>query len=97
MAKRRSPAVVRGVCPRAIDPERFVNPGCKQVALPLAAMPVAQLLPLHWVGVLASAVAVAALPEVLLVIEAGKSAARRLRKAGLPAEPLGAAKKVLAV
>jgi hypothetical protein len=45
----------------------------------------------------ARAVAVAALPEVLLVMEAGKSAAIKVRKEGFPLEPLGAARKLLLV
>jgi hypothetical protein len=72
-------------------------PGAEQLALPFAAIPVAKLLPEHCVGVEANAVAVAALPEVLLVMETGRSAATKVRKDGFPLEPLGAAKKLLAV
>ena len=47
---------------------------------------------------MARAVAVAALPEVLLVMEAGKSVAARARKVGVAAGPEpGPAKTVLAV
>ena len=91
LAKRRSPAVARGVCPSASEPVRLLNPGCKQLAFPLVEMPVAQLLLLHCAGVEARAVAVAALPEVLLLMEAGRSAAANARKEGFPIEPLGAA------
>ena len=91
MVKRRSPVVVRGVCPTANEPARLLKPGCKQVAFPLLEMPVAQLLLPHCVGVAARAVAVRALPEVLLVIAAGISAATNGRKEGFPLEPLGPA------
>ena len=91
LVKRRSPAVVRGVCPTANEPARLLNPGCKQLAFPLAVIPAAQLLLPHWAGLEARAVAVAALPEVLLVIEVGISAATNARKEGFPLEPLGAA------
>ena len=37
------------------------------------------------------------MPEVLLVMEAGRSAATKVRKDGFPLEPLGAAKILLAV
>ena len=89
--KRRSPAVVRGVCPTANEPARLLKPGCKQRAFPLLEIPVAQLLLPHGVGPEARAVAVEALPEVLLVIEAGISAATNARKEGFPLEPLGPA------
>ena len=61
-------------------------------------MPVAQLLVLHCAGVEASAVAVAALPVVLLEIVAGRSAGARGRKVGVAAGPEpGPAKTVLGV
>ena len=91
MVKRRSPAVVSGVCSSASAPERLLNPGCKQLALPLTETPVAQLLLPHCVGLEANADAVAALPEVLLVMEPGRSVATNVRKEGLPLAPLGAA------
>lgn len=91
LVKRRSPAVVSGVCPSARDPERLLNPGCRQLALPLTEIPVAQLLLPHWVGLEAKAVAVAAFPVVLLVSEAGRSVATKVRKEGFPLALLGAA------
>jgi len=95
--KRRSPAVVRGVCPSVNEPARLLNPGCKQLAFPLLAIPVAQLLPEHCVGLDAKAVAVAALPDVLLVMEVGKSEDARARKVGVAAGPEpGPANTVLA-
>ena len=75
----------------------MLKAGCEQFALPDAATPVAKFEPEHCVGAAANAVAVAALPEVLLVIEAGRSAATKVRKDAFPPEPLGAAKMVLAV
>ena len=78
-------------------PLRLAKVGWAQLALPEAAMPVEKLLPEHWDGAAAKAVAVAALPEVLLVIEAGKSDATKLRKEGLPLAPLGLARMLLAV
>lgn len=48
-------------------------------------------------GTEANAVAVAALPVVLLEIEVGRSAAIKVRKEGFPLDPLGAARKLLAV
>jgi len=57
-----------GSCVVAIVPERFENAGCAQLALPLAAMPVAKLLAPHCDGVLASAVALLALPETLAAV-----------------------------
>jgi hypothetical protein len=47
LVKRKSPAVVRGVCPSASEPARLLNPGCKQLAFPLVEIPVAQLLLPH--------------------------------------------------
>ena len=47
LAKRRSPAVARGVCPSASEPVRLLNPGCKQLAFPPLEIPVAQLLLPH--------------------------------------------------
>jgi hypothetical protein len=67
------------------------------LAFPLAATPKAKAEPAHWDGAVARPVAVAALPEVLLVMEAGRSAATKVRKDGFPLEPLGAAKTLLAV
>jgi hypothetical protein len=76
----------------------LLNPGCEQLALPLVEMPVAQLLLPHWVGFAARAVAVAAVPEVLLEIVAGRSAGTSARKVGVAACPeLGPAKTVLPV
>ena len=76
----------------------MLNPGCKQLAFPIEDMPVTQLLLPHWAGVAASAVAVAALPVVLLEIDAGRSAGARVRKVGVAAGPEpGPAKTVLAV
>jgi hypothetical protein len=93
-----SPAVVRGVCPSASEPARLLKPGCKQLAFPLEVMPVTQLLLPHWAGVPARAVAVAALPVVLLEIDVGRSAGARVRKVGVAAAPEpGPAKTVLAV
>ena len=40
---------------------KFAAEGCRQLALPFAAMPVAKLFAGHWVGVAARAVAVEAL------------------------------------
>jgi hypothetical protein len=74
-----------------VKPPR-VPDGTPQLAFPLAVIPVANWLAEHWFGVEARAVAVAALPLVLLVIEAGRSAAAKARKLGAPAVPLGAAK-----
>ncbi len=68
-----------------------------QLAFPLAAIPRAKAEPAHGDGAVAKAVAVAALPAVLLGIEAGRSAATKLRKKGFPLEPLGEAKKLFAV
>ena len=94
----RSPAVVRGVCPSANEPERSPKPGCKQFALPLVETPVAQLLLPHCVGLDTRAVAVAALPVVLLEIVAGKSPGANVRNVGVAACPEpGPAKTVLAV
>ncbi len=75
---RMSPSVVSGVCPSAIEPERFEKPGCKQFAFPLAAMPVAKLFTPHCDGVDASAVAVAAFPEVFALMVAARSTVVRL-------------------
>ena len=95
--KRRSPAVVRGVWPSASIPDRLLNPGCKQLALPLTVMPVAQLLPLHCVGMEVRAVAVAAFPEVLLEMAVGRSVAANARKVGVAAGPeFGPARTLLA-
>ena len=93
-------AVVCPVPPCAIVavPVRLLNPGCEQFALPLAEIPTAQVLVEHCVGLEAKAVAVAALPLVLLMIEEGKSEAIKLRKVGVAAEPeFGPASTVLAV
>src|SRR5579883_2139323 len=57
-----------GVWPSERAPERFPKPTCEQLALPDAAMPVAQLFPLHCVGTAANAVAVPALPVVLAAL-----------------------------
>jgi hypothetical protein len=54
-----------GSCVLASDPEKFVNAGCEQFALPDAATPVEKLLVEHWVGAEAKAVAVEAFPVVL--------------------------------
>jgi hypothetical protein len=79
-------------------PVRLPNPGCEQFALPLAEIPVAQVLVEHCVGLDARAVAVAALPLELLVIDEGRSDAVKLRKVGVAAAPeLGPARTVLAV
>ena len=79
------------------EPLKLLNESCEQFALPDAATPVAKFEPEHCDGAAANTVAVAALPEVLLVIEAGRSAATKVRKDGFPPEPLGAANMVLAV
>ena len=68
-----------------------------QLAFPFAAMPCAKTVPAHWVGGEARAVAVAALPEVLLVIVAGRSAETKPRKVGAAAIPeLGPARMLFA-
>jgi hypothetical protein len=79
------------------DPLRFENAAGAQLALPLAAMPVAQLLPLHVVGVDTNALAVAAVPLVLLAMEAGRSVAMMVRRPTAPAAPFGVARNWLAV
>ena len=79
------------------EPLKLLNESCEQFALPDAATPVATLLPEHCEGAAANAVAVAALPEVLLVREEGRSAATKARKDGFPLEPLGAARTLFAV
>lgn len=71
--------------------------GDAQFAFPAAVMPVVNCPPEHWEGTAAKAVAVAALPEVLLVIAAGRSAATMVRNVGVPLAPLGAARMLLAV
>jgi hypothetical protein len=68
-----------------------------QLAFALAPTPRAKAEPAHCVGAVAKAVAVAALPDVLLVMVVGRSAAAKVRKDGFPLEPLGAAKKLFAV
>jgi hypothetical protein len=68
-----------------------------QLAFPLVAIPVANAEPAHCDGAVAKAVAVPALPDVLLVIEAGKSPATKVRKEGFPFEPLGATRTLFAV
>jgi hypothetical protein len=68
----------------SVLPERLENAGCEQLAAPDAVTPVAKLLPLHCAGRAASAVAVAALPVVLLLIEAGNVALPRLTAEGVP-------------
>ena len=68
-----------------------------QLAFPLAAIPTASAEPVHCAGGAAKAVAVAAFPEVLLVIDEGRSAATKPRNEGFPLEPLGAARKLFAV
>lgn len=86
-----------GVCPSVNEPERFPNPGCWQLALPVEEIPVAQLLLLHCEGVENRAVAVAALPVVLLEILRGRSPAKSARKVGVAGCPdAGPANKVLA-
>lgn len=60
-------------------------------------MPVVNWPEVHWLGAEANAVAVAALPVVLLVIDSGRSAVTKVRKEGLPLDPLGAARKLFAV
>ena len=79
------------------DPARLEKFAGVQLAFPAGLMPVAQLLPLHCEGAAARAVAVAALPVVLLVMVVGRSADANVRKEGFPFEPLGAAKNVLTV
>jgi hypothetical protein len=76
------------------EPLRLLNAGCAQFAFPDTATPVAKVFPVHCVGAAANAVAVAALPEVLLVIEVGKSAATSARKVGVAADPEGGPAKI---
>lgn len=64
----------------------------KFAVIPVGAWPVEQS-----VGVVAAAVAFAAVPLVLLVMDEGRSAATINRNVGAPAEPFGAAWKVFAV
>ena len=85
-------------CEIAAAPETLPNPGCRQLALPLVEIPVAQLLLPHWTGVDTRAVAVAALPVVLLKIVVGRSLGESGRNDGVAACPeSGPARIVLAV
>jgi len=70
--------------------------GVAQFGFPLAWMPWANCDPLHCVGAEANAVAVAAFPVVLLVMEAGRSEAAMARSPSGPVPLLGVARNSLA-
>src|SRR5579859_7785631 len=86
----------------AFAPVRFTRPfvpgsgrplvpvGVPQIAFPLTPIPVANCPPEQAEGIAASAVAVAALPLVLLLIAGGISVTRRSPFASSPAYPLSA-------